>query len=386
MLKRFILAGILVLLATAVQAAGLYPLSRMQQFDSNAKPLSGARLFLYDGGTSTPRIGYKDLALTSPHPNPIEADAAGRFPLIYLADGYYRQRLTTKTGTLIFDDISIPVTTTSAGGAGTTVDPDSVFKTRDIKVRFDDQPLSGYVRLNGRTIGSAASGATERANVDTQSLYEELWVFANISVSGGKGVSAAADFAANKPLALPDMAGRLIAGMDNLGAGAASRITTTWLGADPTAPGAAGGTQNFTLTNSQMPVTSPWGVTAGTVNVAGTTDPAGNHTPTGAASSGGPSGHKHNVHTPSTKNAAVQTGNNTTVSGLWQGSGSDEESGSENSSLNHGHSLVMDAVAAHQHNASLTGSVSVGMQFNIGGGQPTNKLPPLMTLMLLVRL
>ena len=105
--------------------AGLYPLSRMQQFDGNGRPLSGARLFLFDGGTSTPRIGYRDSSLTSPHPNPILADSAGRLPLIYLDDGFYRHRLTTRTGALVFDDDGLPVLSTTTGGSGTSVDPDS---------------------------------------------------------------------------------------------------------------------------------------------------------------------------------------------------------------------------------------------------------------------
>ena len=103
--------------------AGLYPLSRMQQFDANGRPLSGARLFLFDGGTSTPRIGYRDSSLSSAHPNPILADSAGRLPLIYLDDGFYRHRLTTRAGTLVFDDDGLPVVSTTSGGSGTSVDP-----------------------------------------------------------------------------------------------------------------------------------------------------------------------------------------------------------------------------------------------------------------------
>jgi hypothetical protein len=35
--------------------------------------------------------------------------------------------------------------------------------------------VSGLVRLNGKTIGSATLGATERANNDTKDLFTELW-------------------------------------------------------------------------------------------------------------------------------------------------------------------------------------------------------------------
>ncbi|BAQ16914.1 hypothetical protein [Methyloceanibacter caenitepidi] len=68
---------------------------------------------------------------------------------------------------------------------------------------------------DGLTIGSASSGATSRANADTWALFEKLWAVGNangtlaIYTSAGAastfGASAAADFAANKRLALPDV-------------------------------------------------------------------------------------------------------------------------------------------------------------------------------------
>ena len=108
--------------------AGLFPLSRMQQFDANGELLVGARLFLFDGGTTTPRVGYRDSSLTTAHPNPIVADSAGRLPLIYLANGFYRQRLTTATGVVVFDDDGIPVLSSTTGGSGTSVDPNATFR------------------------------------------------------------------------------------------------------------------------------------------------------------------------------------------------------------------------------------------------------------------
>ena len=73
-----------------------------------------------------------------------------------------------------------------------------------------DSPHSGYLLLDGRTIGSAASGASSRANADVANLYSYLWnnvADAYAAVSGGRGASAAADFAANKTLQLPDFRG-----------------------------------------------------------------------------------------------------------------------------------------------------------------------------------
>lgn len=66
---------------------------------------------------------------------------------------------------------------------------------------------AGWVRLNGGTIGSATSGASERANADTHDLFVLLWnEFDNTicSVVGGRGTSAENDWVANKKLTLPD--------------------------------------------------------------------------------------------------------------------------------------------------------------------------------------
>ena len=52
---------------------------------------------------------------------------------------------------------------------------------------------------------------------------------------------------------IPDMRGRAIAGVDNMGGSAASRLTSTVLTASNTL-GATGGTQTHTMTSAEMPV------------------------------------------------------------------------------------------------------------------------------------
>ena len=73
---------------------------------------------------------------------------------------------------------------------------------------------TGCVLPNGGTIGSAASGATNRANADTADLFAFYWRITSntdypIQDSAGaastRGASAAADFAANKRLPLPNI-------------------------------------------------------------------------------------------------------------------------------------------------------------------------------------
>lgn len=78
---------------------------------------------------------------------------------------------------------------------------------------------SGYLKANGGTIGNASSGGTARANADISSLFTVLWdnitnAVLPIQDSSGaastRGASAAADFAANKRLPLPDMRGEWV--------------------------------------------------------------------------------------------------------------------------------------------------------------------------------
>lgn len=66
---------------------------------------------------------------------------------------------------------------------------------------------AGWVRLRGGTIGSASSGASERAHADTHDLFVLLWnEFDNTAapVIGGRGASAEADWTANKRITLFD--------------------------------------------------------------------------------------------------------------------------------------------------------------------------------------
>lgn len=78
----------------------------------------------------------------------------------------------------------------------------------------------GWVRMHGGTIGKAGSGATERANADTEALYVALWtadVAGAFAISGGRGASGAADFAAGKTMTLPDARGAVVAAVPPTG-------------------------------------------------------------------------------------------------------------------------------------------------------------------------
>lgn len=85
-------------------------------------------------------------------------------------------------------------------------------------------PPTGWIKENGGTIGSAASGATTRANADTEALFVLLWEQFNNTIlpiqnSAGvattRGASAAADFAANKRMPIFDSRSRFLRASDD---------------------------------------------------------------------------------------------------------------------------------------------------------------------------
>lgn len=236
--------------------AGSISLSLSQQFDSLGKPLSNGRLYFYQAGTvATPQNAFQDPDLTIPYPNPIILDSAGRVPQFYLADGQIKIRLTNDDGLdqIVADNVLV-IGPSSGGGGGGGIDPTTIMATGDMKIVYGTGSIAGFVRANGRTIGSSTSGATERANADCQALFVYLWgADPNLTVSGGRGVSGLSDWTANKILTLPDLRGRVIAGLDDMGNAAAGRLTTSYFGSSATTLGAANGGESTTLTAAQIP-------------------------------------------------------------------------------------------------------------------------------------
>jgi microcystin-dependent protein len=119
-------------------------------------------------------------------------------------------------------------------------------------------PPAGFVFADGRSIGDASSGATNRAHAtDTRALFTRFWTF-NDAVrfplqnpdgsAATRGVSAAADFDAHKRIGLPNHSGRVAAGRDDLSGTAAG----VWAGA--TTVGVVGGATAHTLSPSEMPL------------------------------------------------------------------------------------------------------------------------------------
>jgi microcystin-dependent protein len=239
-------------------------LALINNFDANGDLMRGALLRIYQAGTNTPVSAYKDSNLTpgQEHPWPIPADSAARLPMFYLASGDYRVRLASSDGGYVAYDVPILSAVSPSGGSGGgggSVSAEVLFQTGYLMQYLGSGVKSGFVRLNGRSIGNATSGATERASADVQALFEYLWGEFNDTICpvlGGRGASATADFNANKALTLIDARGRTLFGADGMGASVAGRLTTATF-ATPDTIGSAGGAEKYTLTQAQLPAASP---------------------------------------------------------------------------------------------------------------------------------
>lgn len=159
--------------------------------------------------------------------------------------------------TLAFSGTTLGVAGASIGDTQLSTAGTLIFQTGMMLDYVGASSPSGWVLASGRTIGDASSGGTERANADTSSLYALLWnnwANSEAAVSGGRGASAAADFAAHKTITLPDLRGRVAAGVDNMGGSTASRLTAGGSGITATTIGKAGGAETYTLAIGDMPV------------------------------------------------------------------------------------------------------------------------------------
>lgn len=243
-------------------AGTLFGLSLSQPVDLNGRPQVGNKLYIYEAGSFTiPATAYKDYGLTvgQEHPFPIPADAWGRQPIHWLADGSYAFRLVDADGIALASALTVQALgpSSGAGGGGSTVDENALLKTGYCLWMDVSGTLAGFVRDNGRTIGSATSGATERANADCSALYTYLWTtYSNTicPVTGGRGLSAPADFSANKPIQLPDKRGFVPGGLDDMGNSAAGQYTgVPVISGSVTTAGSLIGESKHTLTSSEVP-------------------------------------------------------------------------------------------------------------------------------------
>ncbi|MBB2156867.1 tail fiber protein [Gluconacetobacter diazotrophicus] len=179
--------------------------------DAAGVPRAGARLFFYQTGTTTPQATYADAGLTVPNANPVIADENGQFGSIFLLGApSYAVALEDGEGNPVW-------TMDPVGAAGGGVGAVPVGTVAD---------YAGATAPAGWMLccGQAVSRATYAA------------LFAVIGTTFGAGDGATT-------FGLPDLRGRVAAGVDSMGGTAANLLTMAGAGINGVQLGAAGGSQ-----------------------------------------------------------------------------------------------------------------------------------------------
>lgn len=290
----------------------------------------GAKIYIYKAGTNTPASAYSDSEGMALHTWPMLSDANGCIPTFWVSEPAIKVDIQTPTGSIIrtVDGIQGYIEPSTGGGGGggggggtdTTLFPGTLIPAHAVG------PQDGWVRANGRTIGNSSSGASERADADTENLFVHLWTTdIALAVLGGRGANALADYNANKTITLPDYRGRVPVGLTDMGASNSSILNG--IGFDQgnsRSIGSHGGDGVVTLTTAQLPIHSHSATSAsngahthtGTSDRAGThihglgMGAAGNHNHTAATSIAGVGDHAHGASS-STTTTLTEVGNHT---------------------------------------------------------------------------
>jgi len=361
----------------------------------------GAVAYFFSGGTTTPLTVYRDAGESSAHPNPVVADAFGRWPDVFVPYilGYDVQ-VKTADGVQLTYTQNIP--NPDPVELTVTPDPTTSLSTGMVHAELINTTKTGFVRLNGRTMGNASSGGTERANADTSDLFSYLWNSLTDTiapVSGGRGASAASDFAANKNIILPNAQGSVFIGLDDMGSTAGGWFSGLTFGlGNATTPGSRIGINTLTLDITQMPAHTH----SGTTNVespthqhtATTSVQSADHTHSGTTNADSPA-HSHSFSgTTSTQGAhshtvPIQTFNpaqGLNASGILSGGSTSTSTDGDHShtfsgttgTAAHTHTFTSGIQSAnHTHSFTTTdGSHShTFITSSQGGGQPMNNIP-----------
>lgn len=373
-------------------AVALSPVSLQVFFDDLGNLIRPSKLFFYLPNTLDPVTVYKDENLSVPYPQPLTTGGSGRVPPVYVGEQDYRVRIFKPDNSLIEDIPFLPGAATDAGGGGGTPAADTAIETGDVIWRFSGGATrTGWVRANGRTIGSATSLATERANDDAQALFVWLWgqdTGNQLTVSSGKGASASADWFANKTLTLPDFRGSMPLGMDTMGntaRGFFSGVTFSGTGGGAAVPGSFGGAMRATIGTTNLPAHNHSVIDPGHLHTA--TQAAHTHTinDAGHTHSLRDGGHTHPLFDPGHFHAVNDPGHDHDV--LWvanAGSASSFARGSTPGANSGGAAVFSNttglSVAASLTGISVFGSVSNLLVNNNATGITVNPATPTITL------
>lgn len=349
--------------------AAFCPLSCQSVLDRNGAPIVGGRLYAFDAGTTTTRTVYSDSGLTTALPSPVKTDGFGRLPPIFVGLGDYKIILKDPSEAMLtaIDGLPGAIETSEAQTSP------SGWVTGDVKAAHGDDIQDGWLPLNAKTIGNPASGATARANNDVQALFTFLWnKDSSLAVSGGRGVSASVDWAASKTIALPDYRGRVVVGVDQMGAAATAGVITSATTANPDKVGQHIGGEAVALSTGQLPVFTP-SVTiqnAGAHVHTGATNVAGAHAHGGSTGTNGLHNHTYSQPAGYTNSFGGGSGGAITAAsgGITSNNGDHSHGISTDVQGNHQHGFTTDSNGDHTHTATAAPIGSGGSHPNVQPG------------------
>lgn len=287
------------------QTASILPPAKTTFFDNNGKPLVSGKVQFYAPGGTVPKTTWQDSAETIPNTNPVVLDGSGR--AIILGDGSYRQQVFDRNNNLIWDQQTSSTGTSGGGTTPTVGDGDAVGTVKPwagfiapsayVFSYGQELPRASFPELfaaitSQQNVGCTSGSPTLTGLGDTSQIsigapIESICLNSGATVSSKTISTITASSNAivstttsarffpfgngdgSSTFNTPDLRGRVLAGRDNMGGVAASRLTTTYFGANASAIGATGGNQSTTLVTGNLPPYTPAG-TNGAITVTST--------------------------------------------------------------------------------------------------------------------
>lgn len=316
--------GIVIPALAMGQTATLLPNAKQQYVDDAGNPVASGQVFYYVPGQTTKKTVWQDSAETTPAPNPVQLDAAGR-PVPTgqtFGEGVYRQKVVDQNNITVWDAVTTSTSGTSGGG-GTASTQGVMVGTVLPWVNSTLPPLYLYAAgqaVSRTTFAQLMSAITFSTTILCQVGIATITVSTDISdkmpiggtieascfapgtvvLSKGTGtltmdhnasttISVAAvlfpwgDGDRATTFNVPDMRGNTVVGRCNMLSVSCSNTIITYYGSNPNAQGAYGGNQSTTLATVNLPPYTP----TGTVPIV---DPGHVHVETGSPA-GGASNH-----------------------------------------------------------------------------------------------
>ena len=139
-----------------MSAATISPNPFLQLFTDTGQPLTGGQLWTYVAESGTYAVTYADVNLTTPNPNPIVLNAAGRVPsgAIFLTPGQsYKYVLQDVTGTTLATYADIMAVPSSLKNAQFGIQTGGNFTTSVVfPVQADFTPFTGSLTTRGGAV------------------------------------------------------------------------------------------------------------------------------------------------------------------------------------------------------------------------------------------